>query len=101
MDAGEGARFACIDSANDGMSMGAGQQPRMQHITQLDIINEGGFAGDQLDGIHFALWLAYNTEVGRGAGAYERGCTSTSRCILTGWWNVLSPSRTRESVFVV
>src|SRR5438270_5092333 len=56
----------------------------MQHIAQLDIINKSRLAGDQLDGIHLALWLAHDAEIGRGTGTNKGCCTSSVRCIVSG-----------------
>ena len=64
--------------------MRAGQQAGVQHIAQVDVIHEGWFSCDQLDGVDFALRFTDNAQVGGGAGADEGGGTALSRRVLTG-----------------
>jgi hypothetical protein len=64
MNARECSRLRSIYIANNSMSMGTGQEASMQHVTQVNVVNESGFAGHELDGIYFTLRLANNTETG-------------------------------------
>src|ERR1051326_6248102 len=82
MNTGESPGRASIDIANDGMGMGTGQETTMQHIPQRNIINKGGLAGDQLDGINFALGLVHNFELYGSANINQCGRTSSAKWIF-------------------
>ena len=71
------------------MSMWAGEQAAIKHVAQFDIVHEGGFACDQLDGIHFAFGFANDAQVsgdastGQGGNAASRGVFGLWRDIVT------------------
>ena len=67
MHARQCARFRGVDVANYGMSMWAGEQAAIKHVAQFDIVHEGGFACDQLNGINFAFGFADDAQIGGDA----------------------------------
>ena len=55
MHAGQRPRPAGVDARDAGMGMRAGQQGRVQHAGQIDVIGKNRLALDQLDRIHLHL----------------------------------------------
>src|SRR5947209_1346195 len=74
------------------MSMRACQQPSMQHIAQIDIIDKGRFAGDQFDSINFAFGLPNDTEISCGTGGNEGSCATTHGGINVYWRSAMCAS---------
>src|ERR1700730_7817443 len=85
--------LGCIDIANDGVGMRAGQQAGMQHSAQFNVVNKGGFARGKFDSIYFTLSFANDAQLGGNTGIDER-CSATTRCIIVGM-TFTSPSTGR------
>src|SRR5579875_3262439 len=56
---GQGACLGNIYFPNNRVGMRAGQNTRVEHATQLDIISKGGLAGSELHSVYLALRLAH------------------------------------------
>ncbi len=58
--AGQRDGFAVVDVQDAGVGVGAGEQLGVQHAAHVDVIDEGGVAFGQFDGVDFGFWFADN-----------------------------------------
>ena len=67
------ARFAVIDIEDAGVGMGAGQQLAVEHAAHFKIIDEGGIALGQLEGVDFDFGFADHFHFRHNGGHDEFG----------------------------